>query len=264
MMTSSGYSEGVHVCKELERLGKIEDLFLCLSGLKAAQQGQTKLSEGDFKAALSFSKDAVKIFNKISEAKYLLAICKADISAAYGHLKDYENAIITAKECIELVNGKKEFAFSEGAANMNLGMSLLQLGIQGDAIIYLKKARELLKESPDNGQYLSVIDNNLEVLNKQGGDPAFKNSSMKTSNKNCFIATAVYRDPEATEVIHLRRFRDEKLSLFWIGKILIKLYYSGLGQIIGKLLSSKMKWMIPIFKKILDKLVLFIQNENAI
>jgi len=34
MMNSSGYSEGVHVWKELERLGKTEDLFLCLSGLK--------------------------------------------------------------------------------------------------------------------------------------------------------------------------------------------------------------------------------------
>ena len=41
----------------------------------------------------------------------------------------------------------------------------------------------------------------------------------------CFIATAIYKDPLANEVIAIRRFRDEFLSSLFIGRMLIKIYY---------------------------------------
>lgn len=43
--------------------------------------------------------------------------------------------------------------------------------------------------------------------------------------KACFIATAVYGDPYASEVIALRRFRDETLASSAIGQKFIMVYY---------------------------------------
>lgn len=42
----------------------------------------------------------------------------------------------------------------------------------------------------------------------------------------CFIATAVYGDYYAPEVIALRRFRDESLKPYAAGRIFIKTYYT--------------------------------------
>ena len=41
----------------------------------------------------------------------------------------------------------------------------------------------------------------------------------------CFIASAVYQDRMAEPVIALRRFRDETLAPYFLGRGLIKLYY---------------------------------------
>lgn len=41
----------------------------------------------------------------------------------------------------------------------------------------------------------------------------------------CFIATAVYGDHYAPEVIALRRFRDESLETKFLGRIFVKIYY---------------------------------------
>lgn len=43
--------------------------------------------------------------------------------------------------------------------------------------------------------------------------------------KNCFIATAVYGDVDAPEVVALRRFRDETLMPKKYGRIFVKYYY---------------------------------------
>lgn len=50
-------------------------------------------------------------------------------------------------------------------------------------------------------------------------------SSSPSSSSSCFIATAVYGDVMAPEVISLRAFRDQVLKKYWVGQKFIQLYY---------------------------------------
>jgi len=69
----------------------------------------------------------------------------------------------------------------------------------------------------------------------------------------CFIATAVYGDYHAPEVIALRRFRDETLQPSILGRLFIALYYR-LSPPVASLLHSK-PVLANIAKKALDLLV---------
>nr|WP_304952638.1 CFI-box-CTERM domain-containing protein [Xylophilus sp. ASV27] len=47
----------------------------------------------------------------------------------------------------------------------------------------------------------------------------------KDFTKKCFVASAVYGSASAPEVVVLRRFRDNTLRRFWLGRMFIKAYY---------------------------------------
>jgi hypothetical protein len=51
-------------------------------------------------------------------------------------------------------------------------------------------------------------------------------SIYKTSNEKCFIATVCFGSSDSKEVVLFRRFRDEVLLKFLLGRIFITLYYS--------------------------------------
>jgi len=225
-------------------------------GRKTIDKSQRKLSNGDYKGTLKYAQEAIRIFNKIPEAKYLVAICKADMAAAYGSLGDYENAIKEAKECISLVNGKSELVFTEGSANKSAAISLKHLGRLKESIGHYELAKYLYQQTPKGTRYLPEIEHNLKLLQKQVNEPPEIGESKGTkSTKDCFIATAVYGDINAKEVIVLRRYRDEKMSSTFLGKIFIQFYYSGTGKTIGILISTQLDCMIPLLKSILDNLV---------
>lgn len=73
--------------------------------------------------------------------------------------------------------------------------------------------------------------NRLEPLRNDKGRIEFLNvfhaHTLKRKRKSdgCFIATACYRDQACDEVLLFRRFRDEVLSEFLIGRIFINSYY---------------------------------------
>lgn len=66
----------------------------------------------------------------------------------------------------------------------------------------------------------------------------------------CFIATAVYSNHLASEVIAIRRFRNEFLSKFFMGRIFIKLYYR-LSPTVAKEIK-KHKILQKIIKPVLN------------
>lgn len=72
-------------------------------------------------------------------------------------------------------------------------------------------------------------------------------------NCDCFIATAVYGSYDAPQVVGLRRFRDEKLMSYSIGRLFIAVYYQ-LSPPLAQWLKNSPHFAKPV-RLILDKLV---------
>jgi len=69
------------------------------------------------------------------------------------------------------------------------------------------------------------IDNIFSCKNTAKGAQNFKPHKTSSSDKRCFIATAVYGTPYASEVALLKEFRDNWLLNFRLGKIFVAFYY---------------------------------------
>ncbi len=70
----------------------------------------------------------------------------------------------------------------------------------------------------------------------------------KEQNSPCFIATLCYGDFNAPEVLLLRRYRDDILLKYSIGRIAIKFYYfisPSIARAISK--SNKFKWFVKTY-----------------
>ncbi|WP_421721573.1 CFI-box-CTERM domain-containing protein [Acidithiobacillus sulfuriphilus] len=65
------------------------------------------------------------------------------------------------------------------------------------------------------------------ILNPRGDPPSVLKRKRGRRNRNspCFIATVVYGDSLAPEVFALRRFRDEFLMPYRLGKFAVWYYY---------------------------------------
>ena len=97
-------------------------------------------------------------------------------------------------------------------------------------------------------KYLSVGDG---YVNHNGTNPLKANIVKK---KACFIATKIYGDINHPNVESLREIRDKNLSQNKLGRLVIDLYYSGIGEktafMIGKIPKT-----IPTIRKSLDYVV---------
>ena len=77
--------------------------------------------------------------------------------------------------------------------------------------------------------------------------------AKKEISSGCYIATAVYGSYEAPEVLCLRRFRDEVLSITKFGRFFIKLYYHFSPPIAEKLKNAK--HINVAVRRVLDKII---------
>jgi hypothetical protein len=84
------------------------------------------------------------------------------------------------------------------------------------------------KLDPANKFVQKQIEQVREICSKIGVSfPSPGSINAKTGkSSNCFIATAAYGSPLATEVDILRQFRDETLRLFVAGRLFIRTYES--------------------------------------
>ena len=79
--------------------------------------------------------------------------------------------------------------------------------------------------------------------------------------KGCYVATCVYGSYDCPEVWTLRRFRDDRLSTTWYGRLFIKVYYAISPTFVKWF--GKTKLFKNIFKPKLDKLVAKLNNDGV-
>jgi len=70
----------------------------------------------------------------------------------------------------------------------------------------------------------------------------------------CFVASAVYGE-SSMEVGVLREFRDEVLMNNRLGRKMVDLYYSGLGEKVADFVEERVPFVIPVIKRGLDCIV---------
>ncbi|MBI2657960.1 hypothetical protein HYX08_04675 [Candidatus Woesearchaeota archaeon] len=75
------------------------------------------------------------------------------------------------------------------------------------------------------------------------------------SSSDCFVATAVYGDPEAPQVQVLRDFKDNVLMKHPLGKRFVDFYYSGAGKRTAGFIKEHLPSAIPLIRKGIDVLV---------
>jgi hypothetical protein len=121
------------------------------------------------------------------------------------------------------------------------------------AKMYLEKAR---KYAPESERYR--IDSILRYTYQDAVARARELDKTIPIHKRCYIATAVYGDFDAPEVITLRQFRDEKLCKSTLGRVLISVYYTLSPPIANYL--RKARTLNSIVKRILDRIVMKIKS----
>ena len=85
-------------------------------------------------------------------------------------------------------------------------------------------------------------------------------NGVEVKDSGCFIATACYGNYNSSEVLILRKYRDERLLSFSLGKLFVRFYYlisPPLAELISKSKVSKKairKYLLqPIIRKITQK-----------
>lgn len=126
---------------------------------------------------------------------------------------------------------------------------------------YLSKLCDEIERTGDRelAQVALVVKSELEkVDNESSIKKQAKEEKTSVSSEGCYIATAVYGDYDAPQVLTLRKFRDEVLLFHWWGKLFVKLYYSVSPYIAKRLhnakyFNSKVKALLDRVIKILDE-----------
>lgn len=102
---------------------------------------------------------------------------------------------------------------------------------------------------------------------KQPEKPAAKPQTEKTAAKpqpekkeGCYIATAVYGDYDAPEVMTLRRFRDEILEKTTLGRWFIRTYYRLSPPVAAKLKNAKR--INAFVRRLLDRWVIHLERKR--
>lgn len=108
------------------------------------------------------------------------------------------------------------------------------------------------------------------VLSEFGGDEKLyiearklkdEIEAIKEDDGKCFIATAVYQNPDGFELTVLRDFRDQVLLSSAVGKAAVTAYY-GISPNIARLLSRSRRAKLAVRVVLLDPFVALLSRRN--
>jgi hypothetical protein len=109
-------------------------------------------------------------------------------------------------------------------------------------------------------------DTSFDSVQSQAADntaPSEKASNFDNlveRKEGCYIATAVYGSYEAPEVLVLRRFRDKILTRCFIGRLIVRLYYTISPKLSIHFKTSQQLHLVS--KKIIDLFVMLLKGVN--
>lgn len=214
----NGYGE----CEYCKVRYKVIDV-ITVDGLPTAKSLLTKadllMGDGNFEKAVELFDDVISIKPNCHEAWWGLYRCNSYFDAYYQYKDKYGNSGPIVKASIMLETIKK----------------------------YASKAIDYAPETVAK-DYRSSIDENVQFI-----EAVRRGDFDKPDKKHCYIATAVYGSYSCTEVLVLRKFRDECLSNHCIGRLLVRFYY-----LVGPLLVNFIKAESAggrLIRRVLDWLV---------
>lgn len=182
-------------------------------------------------------KNALLIFS-IFVAKYLnfLAVAMPD------------HALLMCQKVVE----KIDFNMLKGSLDMMMDRFIQFMSESSEKI-----KNSLVKlETSSEGESIFKLDENLFQLKVQesiGVINTFKNNSpysSSTPKEGCYIATMTYGDYNSPQVIILRKFRDNYLKKYFLGKVFISLYYLLSPKMVS--MSKNNKYFIKLSRNSLD------------
>ena len=152
--------------------------------------------------------------------------------------------VLVAKRTLSALpttSSEEALLVSETTVRVVLSLSIEYANDTGkrEAIVEILDDIKLLQMNSDTRAW---FEKNLNIL---------KANMANSQNAGCFIATLVYGDSEAEQVLALRRFRDDQLQSNALGRVFVRVYYAvspravtflkkriGLQRVIRKLLDG--------------------------
>lgn len=128
-----------------------------------------------------------------------------------------------------------------------------QLAIRDENVIRAEKNLNLRDENNQGGSSGFAGDDgaNRTTCLRRSAPPVGSGSSAGNSGTDCYIASVCYGGTDVLQVVTLRRFKEEKLSTYRLGRYFIKLYNAYSPKLSCKL-KNKKRINCLIRKMILD------------
>ena len=187
---------------------------------------------------------AKNIFAQLGKAN---EVRKANIVSEYPNV---------AKQLIEgTKNDLSELRdiFGRGNAAYLQFCDILVITVQGLCVEYANIRKDYSRVTTIMKQ-LDTMDASPEVKKKVKANLLILIlNEARAPKSSCYIATMVYGDPLAPEVIMLKEFRDETLMVNWWGRIFVKAYY-GISPHFVRVFKDN-KAVTVFFRKSLDRLI---------
>jgi hypothetical protein len=251
--------------KSIEQLVNEQPIFGALQGNEEAMEqllNNAKRGDADAMYGLGFTyknhrghrsdndlKQAIIWYDKAAE-KFTEAANQGNADAQYklsAVLRDKYNLYAANYKKIkpELIKQARVLltsAAEQGHANAQYTLGLKYSVSIGDGFpVDKKKAIYWLTKAVENG-----------VAEAQ--------ESLNNAKKSCYVATCVYGSYDCPQVWTLRRYRDNRLSKSWLGRMFIRVYYAISPKVVE--LFGNRKWFNRLCKPIIDSIVRGLQNSG--
>lgn len=206
------------------------------AAIKYFKQGNNCYQRGDKQGAIDAYTQAIHSYSEEVGSYYNRGVIRSELGDKQGAMEDYTQAIRYDPEYAD--------------AYLNRGAVRVALMDDQGALEDYQKAAKLFSDEGNTDGYQRAM-GMIEAINSLDSS---SDDFSDNSSGNCFIATATFGTPYASEVIKYRDFRDRYLMKNIVGRLFIRFYYL-FGPLLAEFVKSKppFKRMMAVFlRKLLE------------